>query len=66
MVSLNVVDAVSHGGRACWLPGAWLAVQLGERQADAALSADLDCLVGGTADELFMADASPRVAVERV
>jgi len=41
-----------HHRRARWLPGDWLAEQLGERQADAGLAADLDRLSGQTIDEL--------------
>jgi prevent-host-death family protein len=47
-----VADIVPHGRRARWLPGEWLAEQLDERQADAALSAELESLVGRTIDEL--------------
>lgn len=46
-----VADIVPHGRRARWLPGEWLAGQLGERQADAALTADLEDLAGQTIDE---------------
>lgn len=47
-----VADIVPHRRRARWLPGGWMAEQLGERQADAGLSGDLDRLVGQTIDEL--------------
>ncbi len=47
-----VADIVPHGRRARWLPGEWLAERLGERQTDAALTADLDQLAGQTIDEL--------------
>ncbi len=47
-----VADIVPHRRRARWLPGEWLLEQLGQRQADAALSADLDWLAGATIDEL--------------
>jgi len=47
-----VADIVPHRRRARWLPGDWLAQQLGERQADAKLTADLEQLVGQTIDEL--------------
>jgi prevent-host-death family protein len=47
-----VADIVPHRRRARWLPGDWLAAQLGERQADAALGADLERLAGQTIDEL--------------
>lgn len=47
-----VADIVPHQRRARWLPGEWLGQQLGDRQADAALSADLDAIVGQTIDEL--------------
>lgn len=47
-----VADIVPHGRRARWLPGPWLAEQLDERQADAALGTELDRLVGQTIDEL--------------
>jgi prevent-host-death family protein len=47
-----IADIVPHRRRARWLPGAWLAEQLEDRQADPALRQDLDRLVGGTIDEL--------------
>jgi prevent-host-death family protein len=47
-----LADIVPHHRRARWLPGDWLAEQLGERQADAGLAADLDRLSGQTIDEL--------------
>jgi prevent-host-death family protein len=47
-----VADIVPHRRRARWLPGDWLVAQLGERQADAALGADLERLAGQTIDEL--------------
>ena len=47
-----LADIVPHLRRARWLPGEWLAAQLGERQADAALSTELDRLAGQTIDEL--------------
>jgi prevent-host-death family protein len=47
-----VADIVPHGRRARWLPGEWLSDQLGERQADPGLTADLECLAGQTIDEL--------------
>lgn len=47
-----LADIVPHHRRARWLPGDWLSDQLGERQADAGLAADLDRLAGQTIDEL--------------
>lgn len=47
-----LADIVPHHRRARWLPGDWLAEQLGERQADAGLATDLDRLSGQTIDEL--------------
>lgn len=43
-----VADIVPHGRRGRWLPGGWLADQLADRAADAALSSELDALVGQT------------------
>lgn len=47
-----IADIVPHARRGRWLPGAWLAEQLAERAADAALSAELDSLAGQTLVEL--------------
>jgi antitoxin (DNA-binding transcriptional repressor) of toxin-antitoxin stability system len=47
-----VADIVPHRRRARWLPGDRLSTQLAARQADAALSSDLERLVGQTVDEL--------------
>lgn len=47
-----VADIVPHQRRARWLPGEWLTRQLGDCQADAGLSADLERIVGQTIDEL--------------
>ena len=47
-----VADIVPHRRRTRWLPGDWLRDQLEERQADPALTRDLDRLVGQTVDEL--------------
>jgi len=49
----NANDGAATGRRRPrWLPGAWLAKQLGERQADARLGRELDRIVGQTIDEL--------------
>ncbi len=45
-------EIVPPGRRARWLPGEWLTQQLGDGQADCALSADLAHLVASTIDEL--------------
>jgi prevent-host-death family protein len=47
-----VADIVPHIQRTRWVPGAWLAEQLAERQADHALAAELDQQLGQTIDEL--------------
>ena len=47
-----VADIVPHRRRTRWLPGDWLREQLADRQADPALTADLERLVGHTVDEL--------------
>ena len=47
-----IADIVPHRRRTRWLPGAWLAEQLVERQADPGLREDLARLAGGTIDEL--------------
>jgi prevent-host-death family protein len=47
-----IADIVPHRRRARWLPGAWVAEQLVERQADPGLRVDLDRLAGETIDEL--------------
>jgi prevent-host-death family protein len=47
-----VADIVPHIQRTRWVPGAWLAEQLAERQADPALSMELDRQLGQTIDEL--------------
>ena len=47
-----IADIVPHARRARWLPGGWLAEQVAQRSADAALSAELECLVGQTLVEL--------------
>ena len=47
-----VADIVPHRRRTRWLPGDWLRDQLADRQADPALTHDLERLVGDTVDEL--------------
>lgn len=47
-----IADIVPHIQRTRWMPGTWLAGQLAERQADAALTAELDRELGETIDEL--------------
>jgi prevent-host-death family protein len=47
-----VADIVPHIQRTRWMPGAWLGEQLAERQADPALSSQLDRQLGQTIDEL--------------
>jgi prevent-host-death family protein len=47
-----VADIVPHRRRTRWLPGDWLRGQLADRQADPALTDDLERLVGHTVDEL--------------
>jgi len=47
-----VADIVPHRRRTRWLPGDWLRDQLADRQADPALTQDLERLVGHTVDEL--------------
>jgi prevent-host-death family protein len=47
-----VADIVPHIQRTRWMPGAWLAEQLTERQADPALANELEQQLGQTIDEL--------------
>ena len=47
-----VADIVPHVRRTRWLPGGWLAGQLGDRSADAELTGDLEEVAGQTVDEL--------------
>jgi prevent-host-death family protein len=47
-----IADIVPHRRRTRWLPGAWMAEQLAERQADPGLRSDLDQLTGEKIDEL--------------
>jgi prevent-host-death family protein len=47
-----VADIVPHIQRTRWIPGAWLAEQLSERQADSALTTELDRQLSQTIEEL--------------
>jgi prevent-host-death family protein len=47
-----VADIVPHVQRSRWVPGAWIAEQLAERQADSALTGELAEQLGQTIDEL--------------
>jgi prevent-host-death family protein len=47
-----VADIVPHVRRTRWIPGAWIAEQLSHRQADAALTEDLERDLGQTIEEL--------------
>lgn len=47
-----VADIVPHGRRTRWLPGEWLAGQLGSRAADPGLTRQLDELAGHTLDQM--------------
>jgi prevent-host-death family protein len=47
-----VADIVPHIQRTRWIPGDWLLGQLVDRQADPALSTELDRQLGQTIDEL--------------
>jgi hypothetical protein len=48
----NMTDVVPHVRRIVWMPGAWIVDQLSQRQADAALTEDLERNLGQTIDEL--------------
>jgi prevent-host-death family protein len=47
-----VADIVPHVGRTRWIPGAWMSEQLSTRQADTALTDELERDLGQTIDEL--------------
>jgi prevent-host-death family protein len=47
-----IADIVPHARRSRWIPGEWMVKQLAGRQADAALTAELERDLGQTIDEL--------------